>query len=450
MKKIISLALVLLLCLSLLACNTPPVVTEPSGTGGVGNTGATDGTETTPPPVATVPVGIDEVPKPDSLPVSGWRSSNADATDPYVITESGCYFLYNRCLYFLDAATGYSVGLCSKPGCLHGEAASRRNCDAYISTSVSMMFLYDETLYYACDGEYGLALYARSQDGLQLRKVGNLNSQYLSQNTSTQINNWVFAYGKLYYRVEIAEFTKGEDGATIQSDNIYALVMFDLSTGKAKELLRSRDELIAIRGANEDMVLLWMTRALRVDEDLSDYEPDKYPAYLRLWHEDGGGVSTLCEMPSADTNSNLGFANGKHYLFGGSGTKVYAYDFATMTYGESDLPEGVNRIWSEKYAGVKWEGYYDLETGTYYTNEYATMQLPDGVSKFGASPRAFGENGFVVEESYSNGYGSIVSLNNIVYIPFEKLNDGFQLSDRILFMRREDGKEYTLVQPENR
>lgn len=443
MKKYVLVVAVLLFCLSLLACDTPPVTTEPSGTGETDSTGMAEG------PVATVPVGFEEVLKPDSLPVSGWVNHNPDSSNPYVITESGCYFLFNRCLYFLDAATGYSVGLCSKPGCLHGESSNRRSCDAYIPGSVSMMFLYDETLYYACDGEYGLEMYARSQDGLQLRKVGNLNSQYLSQNTSTQINNWVSAYGKLYYRVEICELTKGEDGVTFQSDNIYALVMFDLSTGKAEELLRSRDELIAIAGANEDMVLLWMTRALRVGEDLSDYEPDKYPAYLRLWHKEGGGVSTLCEMPSAEANSSLGFANGKHHMFGGSGTKIYAYDFASMTYGESDLPEGVNRIWSEKYAGVKWEGYYDLETGTYYTDEYATMQLPDGTSSFGAHPCAFGEHGFVVEEGYSNGYGSIVSLNNIVYIPFEKLNDGFQLSDRILFLRREDGKGYALVQPEN-
>ena len=132
-------------------------------------------------------------------------------------------------------------------------------------------------------------------------------------------------------------------------------------------------------------------------------------------------------------------------MSGGKDTDIYAYDFTAGTLALSDLPKEVNRIWSEKYAGVKWEGYYDLETGTYYTNEYDTMQLPAGIDAFGAAPLAFGEQGFIVDEAYMKDHRGVYDL--YVYYPFEKMNDGMQLSDRLIFMRW-DESGYELIQPE--
>ena len=179
--------------------------------------------------------------------------------------------------------------------------------------------------------------------------------------------------------------------------------------------------------------------------DCQDYV-NQFPSYLRLWHKESGGVSTLCEMDRSAASSLLGIANGKLHMFGGSGTEIYAYDLAAGTFGKSDLPEEANRIWSEKYAGVKWQGYYDLETGTYYTNEYDTMQLPAGIDEFGAAPVGFGQQGIVVKEYYSKDHRGV--FNNYVFFPFEKMDDGIQLTDRIIFMR-ESGEGSQILQPEH-
>ena len=442
MKKIISLALVLWLCLSLLACNTPP---EPSSTGTTNGTDNNTGT------------GFVEVPKPDALPTSGWVARARVDGEAFAVAEEGLFYILNQCLYFLDTDTGYSVGLCGKPGCSHGEEndpKKRIKCDAYISGFVSMMFYHDGSLYYAINEDTCYELYTRSQDGTNFQKQGVLGSQYASQNTSVQMGEWVFAYGKLYYTLSVTDIIIKEDG-TVTSDNLTnILVQRDISTGEELELLRSKDELISLLGANEDMALIWMSYQItREDLDRPDYIDyiKQFPAYLRLWHKKGNGVSTLCEMDRESSNASIGFANGKYHMFGGRGTKVYAYDFALNSFGESDLPEDLSRIWNEKYGGVAdVSGYYNLETGTYYTTEYDVIPLPRdrGIKGFSASSRIHGEQGMVIEEFYYDKYQNIV-FSDYAYIPFEKLNDGLQLADRICFMRHDAEKGNHLLQPEN-
>lgn len=435
MKKIIAMAVALLLCLSMLACNTPP---EPSGTGETGN--------------PTEP-GFVEVPKPDTLPTSGWATRLRMSTEVFAIMESGCFYLLNQCLYYLDTATGYSVALCSKPGCLHGEETvpkKRNECDAFINGLVSMMFYHDGSLYYAIFEETGYELYARSQDGTDLRKIAVLGSKYASKDTSAQIGDWVFAYGKLYYKITVEEVMIGEDDSATYSNPTDVLVQLDLSSGDETELLRSTEETITLRGANEDMALFWMVhRATMEDMERPDYRDyiKQFPAYLRLWHKEGGGVSTLCEMDRTATNTMVGFAGGKHHMFGSGSDVLYAYDFASMSFGKSDLPEDLSIIWSEKYGGVlDWSGYYDLETGFFYTAEYDMIQIPAGISRFSVSHRALSKYGLIVAEMYMTD--NTVERIDYAYIPFDKMNDGLQLSDRILFMR-EDDSNYQVLQPES-
>lgn len=435
MKKIIAMAVALLLCLSMLACNTPP---EPSGTGETSN--------------PTEP-GFVEVPKPDTLPTSGWVTRSRVNTEAFAFMESGVFYLLNQCLYYLDTATGYSVGLCSKPGCLHGEETNskkRNECDAFINGLISMMFYHDGSLYYAIFEETGYELYARSQDGTDLRKIAVLGSKYASKDTSAQIGDWVFAYGKLYYKIIVEEAVVGENGSFTYKSPTDVLVQLDLSSGKETELLRSTDETITLRGANEDMALFWMAhRATMEDKERPDYRDyiKQFPAYLRLWHKEGNGVSTLCEMDMTATNTMVGFAGGKHHMFGSGSDVLYAYDFASMSFGKSDLPEDLSIIWSEKYGGVSnWSGYYDLETGIFYTAEYDMIQIPAGISRFSVSHRALSKYGLIVAEMYMTD--NTVERIDYAYIPFDKMNDGLQLSDRILFMR-EDDSNYQVLQPES-
>lgn len=433
MKKCLLFVVTMLCCLSLAACNRNPI---PSGTSGDSMSEVSDRIE---------------VQKPDALPTSGWRTATKVKSEPHAFGDSGFFYMHNQCLYYMDVATGYSVSLCSKPGCGHGESDSTgelRSCDAYIDGFISMMFYHNSKLYYTVYEEYGYELYSRGMDGTGLQKLAVLGEQYNTQNTSAQINSWVYAYGSLYYTIVVDTVTVTEEGISMTDQSAYVLAKYDLTGGREEELLRSEDELITLYGANEDMVVVYMVHVPTQEElerpDYSEYI-GQFHGYLRLWHKAGGGASTLCEANRSQINTLLGIANGKLHMFAGVDTEIYAYDFADGTLGQSDLPKEVNRIWSEKYAGVKWEGYYDLETSAYYTNEYDTMTLPTGIDQFGATPMAFGEHGFVVAEGYFKDDRGVYNL--YVYYPFEKLNDGMQLSDRIVFMR-EDADGSHLIQPE--
>ena len=70
---------------------------------------------------------------------------------------------------------------------------------------------------------------------------------------------------------------------------------------------------------------------------------------------------------------------------------------------------------------------------------------PPGIDQFGASPVGFGKQGFVVLEMYIKDQRGV--FNNFVYFPFDKMDDGIQLSDRIVFMRQDD-EGSVLLQPE--
>lgn len=437
MKRGLLLTLTLLLCLGLVGCNKTPDIPNTSQTDIPGNTGES--------------TGVVQVQKPDSLPTTGWIIRCEADMEQFAFVETGLYYMVNQCLYYMDTATGISVSLCSKPGCKHAESstsAAVRACDAYVPGLVTMMFYHDGNLYYTIFEEYGYELYARSQDGTDLRKVATLGSTYLNKDTSMQIKSWVFAYGHLYYVMCVDNVIMTGENSFANNTSMFVLGRMDVSSGKEEELLRSTEELIGLQGANEDMAVVYMsylpTDADRERPDYKDYV-NQFPSYLRLWHKESGGVSTLCEMDRSAASSLLGIANGKLHMFGGSGTEIYAYDLAAGTFGKSDLPEEANRIWSEKYAGVKWQGYYDLETGTYYTNEYDTMQLPAGIDGFGAAPVGFGQQGVVVKEYYSKDDRGV--FNNYVFFPFEKLDDGIQLTDRIIFMR-ESGEGSQILQPE--
>lgn len=101
MKITLLIAVALLLCLSLLACNKNPTPSQPNGTS-----------------------SIVQVQKPDNLPAFGWITCSDTSSEQIAFMESGFFFTRNQCLYYLDTATGYSVALCSKPGCLHGDSTS--------------------------------------------------------------------------------------------------------------------------------------------------------------------------------------------------------------------------------------------------------------------------------------------------------------------------------------
>ena len=198
MKKTVLLILAALLCLSLPGCKEEPRPTGTTQAGVTDTTNATDGTGST--------TGFVEVQKPETLPVSGWVVGMDIDTTAVAFSEDGIYFLMNQCLCYTDFATGLSVFLCSKPGCLHGESTSGgalRLCDAYVHDLVTVMFCYDGSLYYTTfEDENGYTLHARDLDGTNLRKVDMLCATLASPNTSAWITQFAYAFGDLYYEKE--------------------------------------------------------------------------------------------------------------------------------------------------------------------------------------------------------------------------------------------------------
>ena len=88
MKKSLLLIVAVLLCLFLTACNSDPVS---SGTNGGGTTGSD---------------GFTEVQKPEPLPSSGWITPPPIGQQPYAFMDSGFFYMYSMCLYYMDTATG--------------------------------------------------------------------------------------------------------------------------------------------------------------------------------------------------------------------------------------------------------------------------------------------------------------------------------------------------------
>ena len=389
-----------------------------------------------------------QVQKPDNIPTEGWHPMMLWYTDTFASTEDGLFFLNNSCLCFLDTKTGYSTYLCSKAGCRHGEGDAR-TCDAYVPGMSTMLFFCNGRIYYDIYDDYGLQLYSRNADGTGQKKEATLCAQHATKNTSVGISNLSVADNYLYYSVVVDGITEQEDGS-INSETIYtALVRYDLNTGTEEELFRSEEETAFILGTTDDMVLLYMRyRPTTADMQRPDYIEymKQYPGYIRLWSEKAGGVSLLCEADADKCAQYIGIANGNIYhRSSGEEKTLYAYDLASGSFGKSDLPQDVTRIWNKEYAAVKLDGYYDLVSGEYFANDYGTMTLPSGIDDFGASLTIV-DTGLVWCEFYSKDSKGV--YDQYAYVPFERLADGMQLSDRMVFIYQDDDGS-KLVQPES-
>lgn len=441
MKKRWLCGLMAMLFLCLTACVQNPVATTtPSG-----SIATTNPIETTAPDS----YGYKVVEKPQNIPATGWTDAKTIGIAPFASSAEGYFFLLDsQFLCFVDTASGYSTFLCSKAGCKHNKETKATSCEAYVPGIVDIMFYQDEMIYYAAlDFEYGWQLYGRNPDGTGLRKITTLGSRYFSQNTAANLGSWAVDDDYLYYTVSVDGIEEIDEVFTY-SYLYSALVRLNLANGKEEELFRVDDELITVNGVNEGMALLWM-RYYNEEEasDMENYQEylKKYPAYLRLWSEETCGVSTLCEMDTVQNQQLIGFANGKLYYGNTDAGILNEYDFASGIFGKSELSQEITRMWAERYAAVKMKGYYDLQTGVYHENGYSNIQLPTGITSFGAALHDIGETGLIFQEYYSADH--VVQFSNYAYVPFEALSDGMQLSDRLIFMRW-DESGHELIQPE--
>ena len=432
-KKCLCSFVALLFLISLTACDTNPsgttVAIRPSGT----------------------PAVTDDAEEPVQLPTEGWRNVNSSTPDRYAFGSDGCYFTYKSCLCFLDTATGYTAFLCSRPACPHGEAETgkeREQCDAYVGIDIIMMFCYNETLYYAALEEFGTQLYARDLDGTNMRKIAILGSDYITQNTSHHMSDWSVCGNYLYYTAYVDSFEISGESYTQTGKAVFILSRLNLANGQEAELLRTDKEVIRMLRVNDGLVLLKTQENFDIDVDLGHL--DQIPFKLCLWSEEIGGVVTLCELDKEKQGSTVGITKGQLHFRDAERGVLSAYDFTTGELGDSNLPENVTMIWNESYSGVYLDGYYHMESGEYKESVYGKMTLPEGIHKFGVEFVCIGDKGIIFREFYYNENANLAidGYSIYVYVPYSKMDDGLQLSDRMIFMRRDDN-DYQLIQPES-
>ena len=160
--------------------------------------------------------------------------------DSYDGVQSKTGYFYSRegFLYYTDFATGTSVCLCSRAGCLHNDEDL---CDSWIGSGAEMFF-WEEKLYYLQTSAYGPQLYRRNQDGTGLATVATLCQAYMEEDRaiSIQLQEKVVTGGYLYYAAEV-QAVVNEGGHSTHKTQYYLLQQVDLKTGKEKTILK--DEL---------------------------------------------------------------------------------------------------------------------------------------------------------------------------------------------------------------
>lgn len=411
---------------------------------------ACDHVTPTDPPQST-PGEYLESPKPAELPTTDWQASKSITSNPFTLSRNGAFFLSNSCLCFLDTDTGYSVFLCSKPGCRHGESDTLeelKNCDAFLDGIPTMLFCVEDSLYYTVFDAHGTHLYARNADGSGLRKIATLCAGFITKETTAAINSWCVFDGYLYYNTMVEGSVLSETGDLHVERLFETLMRLNLSNGKEEELLRTQNEVITMIGVNEGMVLLQMRESISMEGlDYDEYREQikQLPLFLRLWCEDRGSVATLCELNRENAYAIMGFADGQLHFSKYDYNGVYAYDFATGTAGNSKLPNDTTSIWNERFAGVYLDGYYDLETGEFLPSAFDSLPMPEGIDSISGSIIHVGDTGIIIGEFYSKNHNPV--FDEYAYVPIDKMDDGIQLSDRIVFMRQDD-EGSVLLQPE--
>lgn len=445
MRRVFSFLLVTFLLLSLCACHVDDnTTTAPSNTNANTNTTAPSGT-------TAPPVDVDITVKTD-----GWINAESITERNLVFAYGGCYYLAemgSSFLSFLDVNNGISVVLCSKPGCKHHEETSVKKameCDAYLSHNTVFLHLYDDKIYYAGndDGYGGYDLYRRNIDGTGMEKVAELGLQYVTQKSSISIVYYIPAGSKLYYKVDVQESTKNENGISTVETVKRALMCYDLNTGKEvliQEFVEDAPHMIAAR----DNQLLFYTVPSSSTQDRND--PDykeklnTRPTRLKVWDESVGQTDTVFEKTYAEWKGKGFVADGKYYYSARTqdeeGNDVYgmfAYDLGTEKVETADITGmPLDGRYSLKHDSENGEDYfYDLQTQTRLPNEFAAQNL---------YIEDMGDEGFILSKGYNKAEmtddgGKIGDYTVYAYVTYDALTDGLQASDCLDFYTKHYGE----------
>ena len=437
MRRVFSFLLVTFLLLSLCACHVDDnATTAPSNT----TTTAPDGT--------TVPISVDISPKTD-----GWV--NIDDSKWSFFANGGYYHdpqMGQQFLAFTDVSNGITVVLCSKPGCKHHEAPAREQdeCDAYLGDFTYCIFCFGEKIFYiSIDNNRGvMVLYSRNADGTGKEKIAELGTEYTTSGSSLSFSYCLSAGSKLYYRIDVDERVRREDGVYEVRRTKSVVMCCDVTTGEETLIGEFVDEYPHLIAAREDQLLFYtVTSSDKLDPNDPDYfeKVDASAVYLKIWDAGADQTNILFEKTWKEWQGNGFVMDGKYYYSAyakdEAGNDVYSrftYDLGTEAVETTDIarmPVG-NRYLLKHDSESDEDYFYDLQTQTRLSNEFAAQSL---------SIEDVGDEGFILsivyykEEMTDNG-GKIGDRTVYAYVTYDALADGLQASDCLDFYTKHYGE----------
>lgn len=437
LKQLLAILLVLLTVLSVAACAQDPGVTAaPGGDDSIGGdtapTASGDSVSATTEPIV---LDIDL-----TQPWHKQINMSMDSDQHGAFSDVGYYYTKGGMLSFMDTANGISVLLCHNAGCEHDDD----DCDAYIRMC-RVMFYSGEHIYYnelIPSDPAGIHIYRRNADGTGEEKVTTLGQEYVTENTSVYVGEYLAIENAVYFTAYISQSIKHEDGSIEMKDGDMILVRLDLETGKQEELGWFADTQLRLVGCREDALLYYTLQLPTNDDIFSDEYAEqqrKMPARLQVWSGSAGGSVTLLDKPFEEFSYLKGLHDGK-LLYSKEGIhETWGYDLGTGVDAVYDLEPSsvlVNENYIEDSSEVDYyEQVYskllDLRTGKHIASEYDDADI---------SVRNVTDRGMIIEINYVgipclNDLGQLTTprLRDILaYVSFDAIEDGLQESDLLV------------------
>jgi len=349
-------------------------------------------------------------------------------------SDKGYYFLASGFLRFVDTASGVSVCLCSKAGCLHDQEPDHRkseSCEARLigSTMLTPLFFCNDNLYYILRDQYGSHLYRRDATGANLETVATLGEKYIEDQQDVTVYAYAVADGFLYYSADVDGSVRTGDGRNMVQWISNYLGRLDLQTGKEEILLDKSDVYITLCAVKGNEALFHTAGIPDAAYDDPNYRQLrlKMPAKLQHWDGTKGHVRTLFEKTVQEFPGVNIVDNDKLYYTSSSesASGVYTYDLHTNKLEAVQLDS--LRHMGNGYAlrrdtdKEQWQ-LYDLNT---------KKELFNALSNEGFVVMTISDEGFAIKRTVEDDNTGDQQLYS--YVKYVSLADGLQEQDLMDF-----------------
>lgn len=418
MKKYVLTMVALLLCLSMLACDVKPSLSETGGTAGAD---PSDGS---------------------------W--AGVDSGSDGIFSDDGYYYLTkDNCLCFLDVNNGINVVLCAKVGCPHDNSQFDANgetiyCEAYIPGELQC--IWEGKVYYTIENDKGIFLHRRSADGSAEELVAQLCKERMDQDHAVTLSSMQFHEGIFYYQVNVQGISFGFN-ETLGMDTI----IYDIEEKLLMRMdLRDRKEVcISATKGNTTPVLLGLHQEkllyylliidpayyeIEKDDPNRQEKRDKYYAessrQIILLDLASGEETVLIEKQFAEYFSVLDVSGDTLLYSVYEGGEPFMHSLNLATGKDTALREGEFHYINEDYC-FRFEG--EIENEKIVLVDMKTGQaMPTAYQDILIYPTAIGEDGVImVRRVKPKGSSRTKSIH--AYISFADLKDGLQETDFVDF-----------------